>query len=272
MKFTKMHGLGNDYIYLNCLGGAPDGLPALAAGLSDRHFGVGGDGLICIFPSEIADFRMDMYNADGSQGQMCGNGIRCVGKYVYDKGITRKTILLVETLAGLRTLTLGVDGGRVSQVTVDMGEPVLSPSRVIEVGDTPYTVTPVSMGNPHAVVYVDEPDALDLPLIGPGFEHHMSFPGRTNTEFVKVMDRHTLHVRVWERGSGETLACGTGACAVLAASAALGLTGREAVVKLRGGDLHVCWSREDNRIYMTGPAVTVFEGEIERWPISIKTT
>jgi len=262
LKFTKMQGLGNDYVYLNCLSGAPEDLSSLAMQLSDRHFGVGSDGLICICPSQIADFRMDMYNADGSRGEMCGNGIRCVGKYVYDRGLTTKTTVRVETLAGLKTLTLHVAEGKVKSVTVDMGEPLIFASRVIAVKEKDYTVNPVSVGNPHAVVYLDHIDDLDLPNLGPGFEHHPAFPHRTNTEFVEVVDRHTLRLRVWERGSGETLACGTGACAALAASAELGLTDRDAIVKLRGGDLAIRWVREDNHIYMTGPAVTVFEGEI----------
>ncbi len=261
MNFTKMHGLGNDYVYLNCMGKAPGDLPALAVKLSDRHFGVGADGLICIFPSSAGDFRMDMYNADGSRGEMCGNGIRCVGKYVYDKGLTEKTILSIETLAGMRELALHVEGSAVKSVTVDMGEPVIFQARSIEVKGISYTIKPVSMGNPHAVLYIDNLDELDLPVLGPGFEHHPSFPNRTNTEFVQVFDRGMVRMRVWERGSGETLACGTGACAVLAASADLGLTERAAVINLRGGDLSVQWA-DDNHIYMTGPAVTVFEGEM----------
>lgn len=262
MKFTKMHGLGNDYVFLYCPDRAPGNLPALSLRLSDRHFGVGSDGLICIFPSSLADFRMDIYNADGSRGEMCGNGIRCVGKYVYDKGLTGKAAITVETLAGVRTLVLHPAGGRVESVTVDMGEPVVFPARTITVQGKPYPVRPVSMGNPHAVLYPDRIDALDLPVLGPAFEHHPSFPDRTNTEFVEVVDRTTLRMRVWERGSGETLACGTGACAVLAASADADLTGRTATVKLRGGDLDIHWAAESNHIYMTGPAVTVFEGEI----------
>lgn len=261
MRFTKMHGLGNDYVYLNCTERVPRDLSALAVKLSDRHYGVGSDGLICIFPSQAADFRMEMYNADGSPGEMCGNGIRCVGKYVYDKGLTTGTVLEIETPAGIRRLELHVHGGRVESVSADMGEPIIHPCRSISVKDKCYTVKPVSMGNPHAVLYVDDLDDLDLQALGPGFECHPAFPGRTNTEFASVLDRGIVRMRVWERGSGETLACGTGACAVLAASADLGLTDRTAVVRLRGGDLSVCWA-DDNHIYLTGPAVTVFEGEI----------
>lgn len=272
MRFTKMHGLGNDYIYLNCMNTAPEGLPELAEKLSDRHFGVGSDGLICIFPSEIADFRMDMYNADGSPGEMCGNGIRCVGKYVYDKGLIARKAVTVETLAGVKKLELHTSDGRVQFVTVDMGEPVVYPIRSVMVNGDPYTIKPVSMGNPHAVVFLKYIDNLDLSDLGPGFECHPSFPNRTNTEFVEVLDRRTLHMRVWERGSGETLACGTGSCAALAASADLGLADRAVTVRLRGGNLFVRWSEEDNHIYMTGPAVTVFEGEMELWPTSIQTT
>ncbi len=257
-----MHGLGNDYIYLNCVEGAPEGLSALAVRLSDRHFGVGSDGLICVFPSQTADFRMEMYNADGSQGEMCGNGIRCVGKFVYDKGLTRKTTLTVETPAGVKTLALQLTDGVVSRVTVDMGPPAVEEPRKITVLGEDYTVVPVSMGNPHAVLYWDNIDSLELSDLGPFFECHPSFPNRTNTEFVEVLDRRTLRMRVWERGSGETLACGTGACAALAASVSGGRVGREATVKLRGGDLLVRWDEADNHIYMTGPAVTVYEGEI----------
>ncbi len=195
LKFTKMHGLGNDYVYLNCMDEAPEGLSCLAARLSDRHFGVGADGLICIFPSPVADFRMDIYNADGSRGEMCGNGIRCVGKYVYDKGLTGKTALTVETLAGLRELDLRVENGRVKDVTVDMGEPVLFCSRSIFVKGNRYTIKPVSMGNPHAVLYTDDLENLDLQTLGPGFERHPSFPNRTNTEFAQVLDKSTVRMR-----------------------------------------------------------------------------
>lgn len=260
MQFTKMHGLGNDYVYLDCTKETPADMPELAVRLSDRHFGVGGDGLICICPSRRADFRMRIFNADGSEGEMCGNGIRCVGKYVYDKGMTDKKSLTVETLAGVRTLELHTTGGTVSAATVDMGVPAIAPERIITVGDREYRVIPVSMGNPHAVTYFPQVAALDLKALGPGFECHPSFPQRTNTEFVEVLGPAKLRLRVWERGSGETLACGTGACAALAASAAAGITQRAAVVELPGGDLEIRWEPSDGHIYMTGPAVTVFEG------------
>lgn len=262
LKFTKMHGLGNDYIYLYYPKLPVGELSALAVRLSDRHFGVGADGLICIFPSRIADFRMDMYNADGSRGEMCGNGIRCIGKYVYDKGITAKTDLLIETAAGMRSLKLQLKEGKAVSATVDMGQPVILPRLSLQIQEASYSVYPVSMGNPHIVVYLGDPDLLNLPEIGPAFECHPAFPNRTNTEFVEVESRNVLRMRVWERGSGETLACGTGACAALVASAGLGLTDRAAVVRLRGGELSIRWEETDQHIYMTGPAVTVFEGEI----------
>ena len=262
MRFTKMEGLGNDYVYLNCLERTPPDLPELARRVSDRHFGVGSDGLICVCPSEQADFRMRMFNADGSEGEMCGNGIRCVGKFVYDKGLTDKTTVSVETKAGVKVLELQLGSdGLVSAVTVDMGAPAVEKPRDITVDGRSYTVTPVSMGNPHAVLYLEGIDGLDLPKIGPGFEHHPSFPNRTNTEFVEVTDRTHLRMRVWERGSGETLACGTGACAVLAATASAGRCERSAEVALLGGVLRIRWDEADGHIYMTGPAVTVFEGD-----------
>ncbi|MDD4716467.1 MAG: diaminopimelate epimerase, partial [Oscillospiraceae bacterium] len=230
MKFTKMHGLGNDYIYFNCLETPLNHPEELAVRLSRPHVGVGADGIILIRPSETGDFRMDMYNADGSRGEMCGNGIRCVGKYVYDKGLTKKVQLTIETLAGLKTLFLSVEQGRVDQVTVDMGEPVLEPEKIpvaaagtrflsqpVTVEDTIYLVTCVSMGNPHAVTFLSDIAGLPLERIGPKFERHPLFPCRTNTEFVHIEDRETLSMRVWERGSGETRACGTGACAAVVA-------------------------------------------------------
>lgn len=262
LRFTKMEGLGNDYVYVNCLERTPENLPNLAIRISDRHFGVGADGLICICSSERADVKMRMFNADGSEGEMCGNGIRCVGKFVYDKGIVKKTALTVETLAGVKPLKLTVENGLASAVTVDMGEPALNHPTKIPVKGKTYTVYPASMGNPHAVVYLPEISKLDLEDLGPHFECHPLFPNRTNTEFVEIRDRTHLNMRVWERGSGETLACGTGACAVLAVTASLGLCEREAVVHLLGGDLSIRWSEEDEHIYMTGPARTVFEGEL----------
>ncbi len=262
LRFTKMHGLGNDYVYVNCLEHTPDDLPALARRVSNRNFGVGSDGLICICPTDCADVRMRMFNADGSEGEMCGNGVRCVGKFVYDKGLVAKNPLTVETLGGIKILDLKVENSVVVAVTVDMGKPVISPSAQICVKGENYTVNPVSMGNPHSVVYLPEIADLDLEHIGPDFECHPMFPNRTNTEFVEVIDRTHLNMRVWERGSGETLACGTGACAVLVASAFLGLSEREATVHLLGGDLNIRWSEEDGHVYMTGPATTVFEGEL----------
>ena len=277
MKFTKMQGLGNDYVYVNCFKEKIENPSELAVRISDRHFGVGSDGLIMINPSDKADFEMEMYNADGSRGEMCGNGIRCVAKYVYDYGLTDKTSISIETLGGIKYLDLTVEDGKVSLVKVDMGRPELEPSRIpvvaegdravdepITVDGKEYRMTCVSMGNPHAVVYVDC-DVKELPLeeIGPGFEHHERFPKRVNTEFVRVLDRKTVEMRVWERGSGETLACGTGACAVAVSSALNGLTEDEVTVKLLGGDLRIQWDRERDTVYMTGPAAVVFDGE---WP------
>ncbi len=279
MKFTKMQGLGNDYVYVNCLQEKIENPPELAKKISDRHFGVGSDGLIMINPSEKADFEMEMYNADGSRGEMCGNGIRCVAKYVYDYGLTDQTSISVETLGGIKYLDLTVEDGKVKLVKVDMGQPELAPEKVPVVADgdravdepilvegKEYRMTCVSMGNPHAVVFVDG-DVRELPLesVGPCFENHERFPNRVNTEFVRVLDRHTAQMRVWERGSGETLACGTGACAVAVACVLNGLTEDEVTVQLLGGDLRIRWDREKNRVYMTGPAETVFDGE---WPES----
>ena len=277
MKFTKMQGLGNDYVYVNCLKETIADPPALAKKISDRHFGVGSDGLIMINPSDKADFEMEMYNADGSRAEMCGNGIRCVAKYVYDYGLTDKTRISVETLAGIKYLDLTVENGKVSLVRVDMGRPILEPenipvqaegSRVVDepltVDGKEYRMTCVSMGNPHAVIFVDQ-DVRELPLeqIGPSFENHERFPKRINTEFARVLDRRTVEMRVWERGSGETLACGTGTCATAVACVLNGLTEDEITVHLLGGDLYIRWDRENDTVYMTGPAETVFDGE---WP------
>lgn len=275
MKFTKMQGLGNDYVYVNCFEEKIDNPPELARRISDRHFGVGSDGLIMINPSDKADFEMEMYNADGSRGEMCGNGIRCVAKYVYDHGLTDKTDISVETLGGIKYLELTVEDGKVKTVKVDMGKPELEPQKIpvkadggkavdepIRVGGEEYRMTCVSMGNPHAVVFVGC-DVKDFPLeeIGPKFENHERFPNRVNTEFVRVIDRHTAEMRVWERGSGETLACGTGACAVAVACVLNGLTEDEVTVRLLGGDLQIRWDREKDTVYMTGPAEVVFDGE-----------
>lgn len=276
MKFTKMHGLGNDYVYVNCFEEKIDNPPAVARFVSDRHFGIGSDGLIMINPSKTADFEMEMYNADGSRGEMCGNGIRCVAKYVYDYGLTDKTQISVETLGGIKYLDLTVEDGKVSLVKVDMGKPELEADLIpiisereqvidepIEVDGKEYHMTGVSMGNPHAVIYVDDVKGLDLEKIGPKFENHERFPKRINTEFVHCIDRQTVEMRVWERGSGETLACGTGACAVAVSSILNNLTDTQVTVKLLGGDLQIEWNREKDRVFMTGPATVVFDGVID---------
>ncbi len=275
MKFTKMHGLGNDYVYVDCTKEMLEGPAKIAEAVSDRHTGIGSDGLILICPSDCADFRMDMYNADGSRGEMCGNGIRCVGKYVYDYGLTDKTFLTVETLGGIKKLDLTTEDGKVTMVRVDMGEPVLFPADIpvlfggenvidapISVNGNEYRVTCVSMGNPHAVLFTDEVAGLDLASIGPFFENHEKFPNRINTEFARVIDRHTVEMRVWERGSGETMACGTGACATAVASVLNGLAESPVTVKLLGGDLKIEWEGSGKPVFMTGPAVKVFDGEI----------
>lgn len=260
MRFTKMQGLGNDYVYLNGLDGLPEDLPELARRMSDRHFGVGSDGLICICPSQTADFKMRIFNADGSEGEMCGNGIRCLGKYVYDKGLTGKRELTVETAAGLRTLELLVENGRVASVRVDMGSPQVGEPLELMAAGRSWTVTPVSMGNPHGVLFVDRPEALDLEGLGPQFEHHPAFPQGINTEFVACPTPDRLTIRVWERGSGATLACGTGACAALAAAVVQGRTGRQVSARLPGGVLELSWP-SGGTICMTGPAEMVFEGD-----------
>lgn len=273
MKFTKMQGLGNDYVYVNGFEERIENPSEMAVKVSNRNFGVGSDGLILINPSEKADFEMEMYNADGSRGEMCGNGIRCVAKYVYDYGLTDKTHISVETLGGIKYLDLTVEDGKVVLVKVDMGSPILTPAQIpviadeaeavavpILVDETEYQMTCVSMGNPHAVVFMDDIEHLEIEKIGPKFEHHERFPNRVNTEFVKVLDRQTASMRVWERGSGETLACGTGACAVAVACILGGYTENKVTVKLLGGDLLIEWDREQNKIYMTGPAEVVFDG------------
>ena len=275
MKFTKMHGCGNDYVYVNCLEEVIEDRSLTAVKVSDRHFGIGSDGLICIDPSDVADFKMDMYNADGSQGKMCGNGIRCVGKYVYDYGLTDKTCITVETLAGIKELELSVVDHKVESVRVCMGKPDFTSSNIpvvydketavevnVSIQGRDYTLTCVSMGNPHAVIFVDDVESIDLPQIGPLFENHSVFPERINTEFVQVLENGDLRMRVWERGSGETLACGTGTCAALAAAVVCGKTSRSANVYVKGGVLSIEWSAKDDMIYMTGPAEIVFEGQI----------
>lgn len=276
MKFTKMEGCGNDYVYVDCTKEGLNNPGEIARMVSDRHYGIGSDGLILIKPSPKADFFMEMYNSDGSQSQMCGNGIRCVGKYVYDNGLTGKTDISIDTLAGIKYLKLKVSEGKTESVKVNMGSPVLKASLIpvvscndevisedITVDGRNYKMTCVSMGNPHAVVYVDSVDGLDIEKIGPYFENHERFPERTNTEFVQVIDRRTLKMRVWERGAGETLACGTGACASLVASVLNGLCDDAAKLILLGGALEISWDRNENTVYMEGPAKTVFSGEID---------
>lgn len=276
MKFTKMQGIGNDYVYVNCFQEQIENPSEVSRRISDRHFGIGSDGLILIKPSERADFEMEMYNADGSQGAMCGNGMRCVGKYVYDYGLTDKTQVSVDTKSGIKYLDLTVENKKVKQVRVNMGAPVLETkaipmiyegekviSQPLNVGEDIYEITAVSMGNPHAVVYMEDVKNLPLEEIGPKFEKHAAFPESVNTEFVRVINRSTVEMRVWERGSGETLACGTGACAVAVASILNGYTEDEVTVRLLGGDLKIFWDRAENLVYMTGPAEVVFEGEIE---------
>ena len=281
MKFTKMHGCGNDYIYINGFTEriAQAEKPELVKKISDRHFGIGGDGVIFINPSEEADFEMEMYNADGSRAEMCGNGIRCVAKYVYDKGLTDKGKIRIASCGKVKYLDLAIKEGKVANVRVNMGAPILAAEDIpvisgqkeaiaerIEVEGKDYEMTCVSMGNPHAVVFMkawEDLDSFAVEKIGPYFENHMRFPKRTNTEFVKVIDRNTVQMRVWERGTGETLACGTGACATVVACVLNGLTEEEVTVKLLGGELKVQWDRENNTVYMAGPAETVFDGMIE---------
>jgi len=273
LRFAKMEGLGNDYIYVEQFSGPLRSLPELARRMSDRHFGIGSDGLVLIGDSDKADFSMRMFNSDGSESEMCGNAIRCVGKYVYDRGMTLKTALTIETLAGIRNLKLSLSGYRVSTVRVDMGKPVRDPGRIpvrdkgkdfidreITVGGKKYRGTAVSMGNPHLVVPVKDVDALDLMTLGPLFENHELFPNRVNTEFMQLVSQREIRVRTWERGVGETLACGTGACASVVACVLNKATGREVSVRLPGGDLLIDWDK-NGTVYMTGPATCVFDGE-----------
>ena len=278
LKFTKMHGIGNDYIYFDAIHQTIDDPETLSKTLSDRRFGVGSDGVILICPSSVADAKMRMFNEDGSEGKMCGNGIRCVGKFIYDKGLVpkEKTTVKIETLSGIKTLELSVRDGKVQSAKVDMERAILVPSEIpvlfdgermidqpITVGGEIYRVTAVSMGNPHCVTFVDDPDTIEIEKIGPLFERHEIFPDRVNTEFVQVIDDHTLKMRVWERGSGETLACGTGACATVVAACENGYCqkGEDITVHLRGGDLVIRYT--DETVLMTGEATTVFEGEVE---------
>lgn len=286
MKFTKMQGCGNDYVYVNgFLEQIPqEKKPEIVRRLSDRHFGIGGDGVIFINPSNEAEFEMEMFNADGSRSQMCGNGIRCVAKFVYDKGLTDSTHISIISGGSVKYLDLTVEKdesdpkgrGQVTRVRVNMGAPVLEPTRIpvqaagdqvvdesIVVDGKEYHMTCVSMGNPHAVIFTTGVKKLNLPEIGPSFENHERFPERVNTEFVEIIDASTVFMRVWERGTGETLACGTGCCATAVACVLNGLTGNHVTVKLLGGELEIEWNREENIVYMTGPAVTVFEGEVQ---------
>jgi diaminopimelate epimerase len=275
LSFTKMHGISNDYVYVNAFAVTVPDPPTVAQKVSDRRTGIGGDGLILICPSDNAHARMEMYNADGSRGAMCGNGIRCVGKYLYDHGLVRSNPLKIDTDSGLKTLFLKVQDGKVSRVTVDMGEPILDGPLIpvaaagqiidqpLEVEGNSYRVTCVSMGNPHCVTFVDDVEPLDLEKIGPKFEHHPFFPKRVNTEFIEVVSSTELNMRVWERGSGETWACGTGACAAAVAAVLTKKAGRRVTIHLRGGDLEIEWRAEDNHVYMTGPAEEVFEGTME---------
>jgi len=280
MKFTKMHGCGNDYVYVD---GAKEQIPVkdkpeLVRKLSDRHFGIGGDGVIFINPSDEADFEMEMYNMDGSRSEMCGNGIRCVAKFVYDKGLTDKEHISIISGGKVKYIDLNIENGKVSTVKVNMGEPILKAADIpvvtdnpegsviaenIEVAGNTYKMTCVSMGNPHAVVFMEDVTNLEIEKIGPLFENHQRFPRRINTEFVKVIDRNNVEMRVWERGTGETLACGTGTCATVVACVLNNLTEDEVNVKVLGGLIKIKWDREANLVYMTGPAATVFEGEIE---------
>lgn len=280
MKFTKMHGAGNDYIYVDCFCQKIENRSEIAKKVSDRHFGIGSDGLICVCPSEVADCKMDMYNIDGSQGKMCGNGVRCVAKFVYDNGIAVKDDITVETLSGIKKIHVYHENGKVYKATVNMGQPILQADKIpvnvpngeeigyhLCVDGKDYTVTYVSMGNPHCVTYVDDDvdlKKMDLEKIGPSFEKHEKHPEGINTEFIKVIDKNTLQMRVYERGSGETLACGTGACASVVSSVLNGIVNRNELitVELLGGNLEIIWS-DDGNVYMTGPAATVCTGDIE---------
>ena len=283
IKFTKMEGIGNDYVYVDCTKQNLENASNLAKIISDRHFGVGSDGLILIESSKKADFRMQMFNSDGTEAEMCGNGIRCVGKYVYDKGLTDKTTLKIETLAGIKVLNLNVEDGKVKTVKVDMGEPILD-YKLIPVKDGKvyksrdgikfYKVniniegdlkelTCVSMGNPHGIDFANNIEKLKIEKFGPIIEVDEHFPNKVNAEFIEILDKHNIKMRVWERGAGETLACGTGACASVVASFLNGYTERNVTVELLGGKLEIEWNKEDNHVYMTGPAETVFEGEFD---------
>ena len=283
IKFTKMEGLGNDYVYIDCTKQDIKNASNLAKIISDRHFGVGSDGLILIKSSKKADFRMQMFNSDGTEAEMCGNGIRCVGKYVYDKGLTDKTTLKIETLAGIKVLNLNVEDGKVKTVKVDMGEPILDYKLIpakdgkvykskdgikfykvnINIEGDLKELTCVSMGNPHGIDFANNIEKLKIEKFGPIIEVDEHFPNKVNAEFIEILDKHNIKMRVWERGAGETLACGTGACASVVASFLNGYTERNVTVELLGGKLEIEWNKEDNHVYMTGPAETVFEGEFD---------
>lgn len=277
MRFAKMNGLGNDYVYVNLFEERVEDPSALAVRVSDRHFGIGSDGLVLIGPSAAADFRMDMYNADGSQGAMCGNASRCVAKYVYERGLTDRTEITLETASGIRRLYLDVRDGQVKQVRVDMGEPVTDCGRIpcllgrgtvkrapVTVLGRTFEITPVSMGNPHGVIFLEEPvEAFDLGRYGPALETHPAFPQKVNIEFVNVLSEERLRMRVWERGSGITLACGTGSCAALVAANLCGYAGRRAAIVLDGGELLDEWDETTGHVFMTGPATHVFDGEYD---------
>ena len=276
IKFTKMHGLGNDYVYMDAIHQKIENITTLAKFVSNRHFGIGSDGLILICESKVADFKMRMFNSDGSEAEMCGNGIRCVGKFVYDKGLTTKQIVTIETLAGIKTLNLNTKDGKVQTARVDMGEPILEASKIpviseempvqnlkLKAIDKEFTFTCVSMGNPHAITVVENVKEFDVEKYGKVLEINKAFPNKTNVEFIEIVDKQNIKMRVWERGAGETLACGTGACATAVACNLSGLTSRNVNIELLGGNLQIEWSSKDNHVYMTGPAVTVFEGKLE---------
>ncbi len=275
IKFTKMHGLGNDYVYSDAINQKIENESSLAKFVSNRHFGIGSDGLILICKSEVADFKMRMFNSDGSEAEMCGNGIRCVGKFVYDKGLTNKTTVKIETLAGIKTLILNTKDGKVKTARVDMGEPILEAEKIpvisteepvknleLEAENKKFKFTCVSMGNPHAITIVENTKEFDVEKYGKVLEVNKAFPKKANIEFAQIVDRQNINMRVWERGAGETLACGTGACATAVACNLNGLTDRKVNIELLGGTLNIEWNETDNHVYMTGPAVTVFDGEL----------
>ena len=275
IKFTKMHGLGNDYVYIDAINQKIENESSLAKFVSNRHFGIGSDGLILICKSEVADFKMRMFNSDGSEAEMCGNGIRCVGKFVYDKGLTNKTTVKIETLAGIKTLILNTKDGKVETARVDMGEPILEAEKIpvisteepvknleLEAENKKFKFTCVSMGNPHAITIVENTKEFDVEKYGKVLEVDKAFPKKANIEFAQIVNSQNINMRVWERGAGETLACGTGACATAVACNLNGLTDRKVNIELLGGTLNIEWNETDNHVYMTGPAVTVFDGEL----------